>query len=154
MRRTALALVFFLGGCFSYVASDVERVPEGEAVRVLLTQQAALRLTQQGAEGMISVDRPELSGALRRRPDGRLALLVPVRGGSIDSPQRPIAQELLLERADVLRVEQRRLDTRRTVLATAGAIGVGTAAVVLVVGGAEGDLDSSNPPGTTDARLP
>lgn len=152
--RAVLTLIPLLGGCFAYVPTELDRIPDGEAVRVLLSRDAALRLTDQGAEELVSLDRPTLAGALRRRADGGLALRVPVRGGSVDGPARPIVQELLLERADVLSVEQRRLDRTRTTFASAAAVGAATAAVVLIVGGSEGQLDRSNPGGSSDARLP
>ncbi|MSR35506.1 MAG: hypothetical protein EXR95_02515 [Gemmatimonadetes bacterium] len=143
-----------LAGCFSYVPAETGTVPDGQEVRIVLTRAAAIRLSDLGAADLISLDDPVVAGVLVQGADARLHLRVPVRTAALGGAGRAIVQELLLDPADVARMDRRRVDRTRTVFAAAGAAGIATATIVLIIGGSEGEADRPNHGGSDDARLP
>ena len=152
IRACTIALALLAVGCFGYVPTAIETVPDGRRVRVWLTPAGADRLADLGVANLAGGEGPAATGALVRRPDGRFALRVPV------APPGPgatdIVQEVLLAPTDVLRVDLERLDRGRTALATTGALGLSAATIVLIVRDASGEPRLPPPGGPDDLRGP
>jgi hypothetical protein len=111
--------------CYSYVPATVEAVPEQASVRMVLSSAALERLR---ATYGITTAGPTLGGKLLGQGGDSLALYLPSVPIGTGPGTRPLYQQVGVARADVLRVDLRRVDTFRT-----GALGALAAGVVAVV---------------------
>ena len=103
-------------GCYTYVPTTLDAAPRGAQLRALLSEEAERRLASYGVQ-----QGRTLSGEVQGRHGDQvvlLALSVPIGAGG---GMRPLYQEVVLAPADVLRVDQRRLDPVRTGMAAAAA---------------------------------
>ena len=107
------------GGCHKYVPVQVATVDPQEDVRIVVTESAAARLSQD-----LGLYTTSLQGRLRQEPPDSVSIAVPVtrvyQGRLVDSGR----QVLFLGRSEVVRVDRRELSRTRTV-----AVGVGAVAV-------------------------
>jgi hypothetical protein len=149
-----LAAAAAVGGCYSYVPSELAALPDAQEVRVLISRAGALRLSDMGAGDLVSLDDPTVAGVLQQTADGRVLLRIPVPTGSPGMLGRPIVQQLILDRSEIVRVERRRLDRTRTAFAVGGAAGLVTATIVLIIGGSEGTIEPPHGGGSDDLRNP
>ena len=145
--RARSAAVFSIGlvsaGCYRYVAADVATVDPQEDVRIVVTEQAAARLSPD--LGMYTTS---LNGRLREEAHDSLSISVPVtrayQGRLLESGW----QTLFLGRTEVLRVQRRELSRTRTVAAGVGAVAV----LALVVNTVVQWIDPN--PGTEESPPP
>ncbi len=115
-RRIPLIAAWVHLGCYSYVPATLDAVPRGAKLRVLLSEEAERRLASYGVQ-----QGRTLSGEVQGRHGDQvelLALSVPMGAGR---GMRPLYQEVTLAPADVVRVDQRRLDPVRTGMVAAAA---------------------------------
>lgn len=151
-RGCAIMLAVLATGCLAYVPTEMETVPDGGRVRVWLSRAGAARFADLGVADLVSGDEPAATGALVRRADGRFALRVPVAAPG--SRSMDIVQEVPLDATDILRVDLERLERGRTALATATALGLSAAVIVLIMRDASGEPRLPLPGGPDDLRGP
>lgn len=138
--ESGLAFVLALSGagaCHTYVPATLESVPEGAAVRALLSTEAQTRLHQRSG-----MDLRELHGTLIRKASDRLLFEVRVPEAADAYTGRPLYQRLDVTPADVLRLDRRQVDGVRTGLMIGAAAGAAALLTVLALG----DQNPGDPP--------
>ena len=146
-------VVVGLCGCFSYVPAELETVPSGQEVQVVLNRDATDRFVELGVPGVANVRDAVLTGVLMRAADGRLSLRIPL-ATSAGGPRSTIAQEVPFAASELLRIDRRRLDGFRTGVAATATVGAAAAVIVLIIKGSEGEPQLPLPGGPDDSRIP
>lgn len=127
-RRVAATVLLIpaAGGCYRYHSAATESVTVGMQVRARLSLRAAERI----AEVVVATDEGGrvVEGRLLENERTSLVMLVPTAGGVMNSAR--LGQRLRLEPGDILELESKHLDRRRTGLLV-GAGALITAAVVI-----------------------
>lgn len=113
-----LAIVVVANGCFRYVPVQTGAVRPNEEVRVLLTDEAALRMARE-----FGAFTGQLEGQLAPHGPDSLALSVLIAQNYRGTSLANVRQTLALGRGEVVEVRRRQLSTKYTVLATAGVVG-------------------------------
>lgn len=116
-----LALLVTAPGCYNYSPSDLGEVTPQDEVRVTVSHERSSELGSR-----LGTSAEDLEGEVLEVGEGSLLLSVPVERGAADGGQRPVRQRVRLYGDDVVRLESRSLDRRRTLglAATAGAAAV------------------------------
>jgi hypothetical protein len=146
-RTLVVGLVMVTSGCFRYLSvSPSSAPPVGEEVRARLSEGGLVRLAPEIREQQRgSVVEGEVVEA-----DGS-ALVLAVSLGSEGAPQRSgrdLRQRVVIPVADVMELELRQLDKKRTAVVLGGAATLlGAFAITELFGGFGG---SSRPPGPPD----
>ncbi|HXF94832.1 MAG TPA: hypothetical protein VNI61_01900 [Gemmatimonadales bacterium] len=119
------AVALALTACYTYRPATIDTLPLGAEIRGLLATEARLTL-----EDSLGLGLADLRGTLVARSGD--SLLVSIRSVDAGSTRegRPLYQRVALARRDVLRVDVKRLDRRRTF--AVAAIVAGAAAVLLI----------------------
>lgn len=138
-----------VAACHTYVPASPESVPEGAEVRALLSTESQTRLLQ--VSGM---DLRELHGTLLRKRSDRLLFEVRVPDAMNTLTGRPLYQRLDVAPADLLRIEQRRVDALRTGLFIGAAAGAAALLTVLALSDQNPGDPSNGPPPPPEARVP
>lgn len=153
MVRSKIPLgVWLLAGvtaCYSYAPATLESVPQGAAVRALLSTEAQTRLRQQSG-----MDLRELNGTLLRKGVDKLLFEVRVPGVADRVTGRPLYQRLDVAPADVLRIDQRRVDALQTGLVIGAAAGAVALLTVLALGEQNPGDAPNGPPPPPERRVP
>jgi hypothetical protein len=147
VRGVAVALLLSLSsGCFRYVRTDVGPVPQGENVRVRVTQEGMTELRDLSSE-------PVVTGFVMSWGADEIMLRVPAQRG----PQvagETIGQDVRIPTRAIVELERRRVDGVRTALVAGlgfAAIGV---AIVTIMGDAFGGDDLEPPGPDVQTRIP
>jgi hypothetical protein len=139
-RAVALALlVLQAAGCFRYSAASLASLPEGRPVRVRLTEAGLGRLAPEQRAQLPDQD-PVLEGDLLQATAEGLLVAVPVSVNATGRFERTraIYQRVSIPVQDVIGVELKQLDQKRTGLIAAGVGAVFVAFVVSYVTGVFG----------------
>ena len=143
---TMVALVGTASGCYNYSHNDLGEVTPQDEVRVTVSPERSSDLGNR-----LGTSAEDLEGEVLEVGEESLLLSVPVERGAADGRQGPVRQRVRLYGDDVVRLESRSLDRRRTLglAATAGA-----AAVFLVTQVIFGDDAGGTPrPAPGDGEL-
>jgi hypothetical protein len=129
-----------LSACYTYSNVDITDVAVGNDVRVRVTAEEADR-----AETMLGYRSTTLEGQLvERRSNGRFLLRVPGKAFSVNGQARRYYQRVALAPADVLDLQARKLNVRRT----GALLAVGVAAVVFILKSELSGQTGGSPGGT------
>jgi hypothetical protein len=119
LRLTPLLLALLAPACFRYQAVDLGAVSPQEEVRVLLTDEAAVRLALN--YGAIN---KRLEGQLAPAASDSLMLAVWIGRNYVGTSFENARQRLSLGRGEIMEVRRRTFSPARTAIVTAGVIGV------------------------------
>jgi hypothetical protein len=144
-RLLALAAALAASGCFAYVPSSPQELVPGEAVRLRLSAQEAMRYAD-----LRLADPRSMEGTFVDRSDAELMLEATVSPSDRERGTQFLVQRVTIPLTGILDVEKKKLDTVKTGLLVGG----GAAAVAaLIVGNATGwGSDSESPPDAPEAR--
>ena len=143
------ALSLLAGGCYRYIPTSFDAIPEGGSVRLYVSRNVVNELS----EALPEVG-PVLRGRVARMETDRLFLRIPVGGRQVGFHTAPIDQEVPIPLREITQVERRQLDRVGTAAMIGGMVGVG-AVVILVIMDAFGDPPiEENCPECADMRLP
>ncbi len=149
--RARLLLVLVMASqlaCYTYVPATLEMLPQGARVRALVTSEAERRLlvtygVQQGNT---------LSGDLVGREDDQVSLLVASVPIGTGLGTRPLYQQVQVFRADILRMDVRRVDKVRSGVALVLAAGVTAVAAYQALKGERTVVTPPPPPPPPERR--
>lgn len=131
------AVVLSLGtaGCFHYVPVD-EVPPQGSAVRVTMSEPVPVELREITANRVV-----EIRGEVVTAAPDRLFLSAFAVVSNSDLERLADGETVILPRGLIEGIEQKRLSTTRTILATAAVVGLSflVETVIRGSGGGEGD---------------
>lgn len=150
-RQIAAVLpIAFSSGCFQYTQVPLAQAAVGREIRVHLTDSGYARLHETAGDQLPQL-RKTVEGPLIAANDQRILVAVPVWTGG------PTTHEILQQRvaipiADVLGLERKSLDKRRTTLIVAGAGAALVAFIAYHVSGEFGGTTGTFPePGQTES---
>lgn len=135
MKRVATVGIAVLAfGCYEYVPTTMEAVPEGARIRAVLTADGRRLLNQRF---QFRNEDETIEGELVDRTGGQVRLFVSSVPLGEAYGGRPLYQQVELPEQDIVRVELRRLDLSRTGLLVGGVAALATAVTVRVLTGGE-----------------
>jgi len=144
----ALLLLGQTAGCYTYVATSLDALPEGAQVRVEVTGETASRLAD-----ALAADQTSIEGRVQAYQDDALLLDVVTVSHQVGFRYEPLHQTIRLATADATLVQRKLLDRGRTAVAVGvAAVAAGAIAWTALSGKVGG---SERPPGTggpADAR--
>jgi hypothetical protein len=150
MKRLALFAPVLLAGCYTYANVDAASVRPGMGVRARVSAAAADRI----APLLGASDARVVAGTLIDNASGAMLIEVPTSPQvGIGSTGQSLAQRISIAPGELLQLESRKLDRRRT------AIVVGAAAVIagsVAIAALQGGPGLDRPPGgsSTDTKIP
>ena len=156
LRGVALVLgtSVFSSGCYSYVPANFTAIPQGEGVRVYLSQAGVDSLRRAAGDAIPALgDRPVVSGRLVQRSATDFSLQIPVATRQAGFLQSELDQQVTLPIADVVSVETKTLSGTRTALATIAGTALLAAVVVTIVTGARQPVNTDGGAGD-NLRIP
>lgn len=133
-------------GCYEYVPTTMEAVPEGARIRAVLTADGRRLLNQRF---QFRNEDQTIEGELVDRTGSQVRLFVPSVPLGEAYGGRPLYQQVELPAQDIVRIELRRLDVSRTGLLVGGvAVVAGAVTVRILTGGEPGrpPRDGGEPP--------
>jgi hypothetical protein len=136
-------------GCYSYRPVAPELVPTGAEVRVNVTTAAASRLGE-----VTGRDRRVFTGEFLGVQGQQIQMLVPTTRIEEAMTVRTLYQRVDLRLDDILEIERRSLDRRRTALVAGTGAAVMTWAVLRAFSGGHAGGSVPVGPGVPEARLP
>jgi hypothetical protein len=150
MKRRALLAPVLLAGCYTYAPVQSSALSPGTGVRARVSATAAERVAP-----LLGVsDARVLTGTLIDNRSGTLIVEVPTLAqASIGTSGQTLNQRISIAPSDLVEIESRKLDRRRTGLVVGAAAVVSISATIAALKGGPG-LD--RPPGgtSTDSRIP
>jgi len=150
MRRFALLAPAFLAACYTYAPIQSSSVSPGVGVRARVSASAA----EQVAPLLGMTDARVLTGTLVDNRSGVLVVEVPtVAQSGTGSAAQNLYQRISIAPGDLVELESRKLDRKRTALVIGAAAIIGGSATIAALKGGPG-LD--RPPGgsSSDAKIP
>ncbi len=125
VRICAIPILFliFLSGCFSYVPTEIETVPEGARVTATLTEEGRQELYRR-----TGIERETINGKLVERRGNSVVFSVRSVLGSDNLTGSDLVQHVDVLREHVGRIDLKEIDGPKTTLLIAG----GSAAVAVV----------------------
>jgi hypothetical protein len=127
-------------GCYRYIPTQYDAVPQGENVRVWVTRDVMNRID---SAGTIPVgDQPVLRGIVAEKSNGGIMLQVPIMQRQEGFHSAPIYQNAPLAQRDILSVDRRVFDKAGTAGLVAGTMGA-TAVVIFLIMKAYGEPDTT-----------
>jgi len=150
MRRFALLAPAFLAACYTYAPIQSSSVSPGVGVRARVSASAA----EQVAPLLGMTDARVLTGTLVDNRSGVLVVEVPtVAQSGTGSSAQNLYQRISIAPGDLVELESRKLDRKRTALVIGAAAIIGGSATIAALKGGPG-LD--RPPGgsSSDAKIP
>jgi hypothetical protein len=150
MKRLAVLTSIWLAGCYTYAPVQSSALSPGTGVRARVSATAAERVAP-----LLGVsDARVLTGTLIDNQSGTLIVEVPtIAQASVGSSGQSLNQRISIAPGDLVEIESRKLDRRRTGLVVGAAAVVAASATIAALKGGPG-LD--RPPGgsSTDAKIP
>jgi hypothetical protein len=144
MRVALISLALTSAGCFRYVPAQLETTTPGEGVRVLVTSQGAVQLAE--ITDVVEVA-PVIDGTVVGIEGQELLLSVPVGRRLDGSMMTNLNQTIRIPTSEIVSFQRREFDALRSGFAVAGAAGLITAVVVLILRPRGGDnLEEEDPP--------
>ena len=150
MKRFVLLAPVLLAGCYSYANVDPSAVQPGMGVRARVSSTTAERIAP-----LLGVsDARVVTGTFVDNASGGMLIEVPTSAqAGTETTGEHLAQRILVRPGELLELESRKLDKRRTALVVGTAVVVAGSAAVAALQGGPG-LD--RPPGgtSTDLKIP
>ncbi len=150
--RTKIALLACLtAGCYHYSAVETTGVDAGSGIRARISPNAAERIAPLLGMGVQRV----LTGTVVERNSSGLIVEVPTAAQQgIEGSTQTLYQRITLAPADVVEIERRTLDTKKTALIVGGVSAVALSVLVKQMRGGPG-IDSPPPSsGGNESRIP
>ncbi len=143
-RKAGVALLLLIiGGCFQYTQIPLAQARVGKDVRVHLTDAGYARLHETAGDQVPGLRRT-IEGPLIASNDQRILVAVPVfTGGSAE--RATLQQRLAIPVSDVLGIERKMLNRRKTTIIAAGAAAALIAFIAYYVSGEFGGTTSPFP---------
>ena len=139
-----IALALSSPGCFRYVPAQLETTTPGEGIRVRVTSRGAVQLAE--ITDVVEVA-PIIDGTVVGIEGQELLLSVPVGRRLDGSMMRNLNQTIRIPTSEIVSFQRREFDALRSGFAVAGAAGLITAVVVLILRPRGGDnLEEEDPP--------
>ena len=143
LSKTALAmsLALSLPGCFNYIPTQLEATPPGEEVRIMVTPEGVLELSEVTG---VDLSNPVVRGEILGREANEILLSVPVGQRQEGFHRMQLNQTIRVPAVEIIRVDRREFSATRTGLLIGGGLG---ASVFLVKGiiQAFGEVELDNP---------
>jgi len=132
LLRAGLAtiLVLELSGCFKYIPTQLEAAPPGEEVRLLMTRQAGLELSEVTG---IDLSRPVIRGEILGREGTELLLNVRVGGRREGFHTVQLSQTIRVPFEEIVRIDRREFNGLNTGLLAAGSVSASVLLVQLII---------------------
>ena len=144
-RFVALAAVLAASGCFAYVPSSPQELVPGEAVRLRLSAQEAMRYAD-----LRLADPRSLEGTFLERSGEELMVEATVAASDRERGSQFLVQRVTVSLTGILDVEKKKLNTLRTSLVVGGGA---VAVAAFIVGNATGwGSESEQNPDNPEAR--
>lgn len=144
-RLLVLAAAFAASGCFAYVPSSPQELVPGEAVRLRLSAQEAMRYAD-----LRLADPRSLEGTFMERSDTEVLVEATVAASDRERGAQLLVQRVTVPLTGIVDVERKKLDATRTSLVVGGGA---LAVAALIVGNATGwGSDSDDPNENPEAR--
>lgn len=129
-RGLLLGAVLVASGCFKYVPTQLEAMPQGENVRLFVTRQGALELAEvREVDGSI----PSLTGRLVSQEDREVLIQVPVAERREGFHSVDLTQTIRVPAGEIISVERRQFDPLGTGLLAGGTAALGAMVVYLII---------------------
>ena len=143
LSRAGLATIIVLGlsGCFKYIPTQLEAAPPGEEVRLLMTRQAGLELSEITG---IDLSRPVIRGEILGREGTELLLNVRVGGRREGFHTVQLSQTIRVPFEEIVRVDRREFSAVNTGLLVVGSAAA-SAVLVQVIINTFGEAEVDNP---------
>ena len=137
-----------LPGCFSYIPTELESVPQGRQVRVYLGREALLDFRD-----IVVMEEPFVTGTLMRSDGDRFLLRVPVATRRQGFLVENLGQDMFIQTDQVVQLERREINKLGTGLVAVGSTAFAGALIFMIIDGA---LNGDRPPvpGDNEARIP
>ena len=126
----ATSLVLGLSGCFKYIPTQLEVAPPGEEVRLLVTRQAGVELSEVTG---IDLSRPIIRGEILGREGTELLLNVPVGRRREGFHTLQLKQTIRVPFEEVVRIDRREFSRLNTGLLAAGSVGASILLVQVII---------------------
>ncbi len=144
-RFVTLAAALAASGCYAYLPSSPQELVPGEAVRLRLSAQEAMRYAD-----LRLADPRSMEGTYLERSDDQLMIEATVSPSDRERGTQFLVQRVTVPLTGILDVERKRLDNVRTGLVVGGGAALVAA---FIVGNATGwGSDSERPPDAPEAR--
>ena len=144
--KRLLGLIPLLAGCYSYTPITPAAAPAGAEVRARITGAASDRI----APLLGTFDNRVLVGSVVENNSGSILLQVPMGAmPNVTTSVVPLQTRIPVAPSDLVSLEQRKVDVRRTTLLAgvlAAGIGLGVSAALHYGGGGEAGRDPPDPP--------
>ncbi len=132
----ALAILFT--GCLAYIPTELETVPAGADVRIILTPARMAEIRELDDGGLpTTAGSTVVNGTFVRRDDAGFGIRIPIASRDVGFLRSRIARELTFSPSDVLQVHLRKVDRGKSAVAIAAGTGLLTFLVVAMLSGAE-----------------
>lgn len=131
--HAALPLLFILAagqGCYAYRETDLGRLTPGEQVRVQLVDKNGEEPVPEIGQALTQ---RTFEGRFRRLAGDSVIVAIWIGAAYAGTPFESTFQDVILQRADIARVENRQLSKSRTALVAAG-VGIVIAALITKIG--------------------
>ena len=155
MQRTSrwkglalIALALSSTGCFRYVPAQIETIPPGQAVRVLMTRQGAAELAEISE---VAAAAPIVDGTVVSVEGQELLLRVPVGRRQDGFVSANLDQTIRVPTGEIVSFERREFDPLASVFVVGGAAGLVAGLVAAIVTARKGE--EPDPDGPDDLRL-
>ena len=126
----ATSLVLGLSGCFKYIPTQLEAAPPGEEVRLLMTRQAGVELSEVTG---IDLSRPVIRGEILGREGTELLLNVPVGRRREGFHTVQLKQTIRVPFEEVVRIDRREFSRLNTGLLAVGSVGASILLVQVII---------------------
>ncbi len=145
----AAAAVVLTSGCYSYAPVSLESVSPGQEIRARISAQGSDRIREQ-----LQTESREIEGEVLSRENGQVLLNVTAALRQVGFRFEPLQQRVLLTEDELLELERKELDRRKTYFVAAGVgVAVGTALFVVLEGRAGGGTKQPPIGGPSDDRF-
>lgn len=143
LSRAGLATIIVLGlsGCFKYIPTQLEAAPPGEEVRLLMTRQGGVELSQVTG---IDLSSPVIRGEVSGRDETELLLNVPVGRRREGFHTMQLNQTIRVPFEEIVRVDRREFSAVNTGLLVVGSAAA-SAVLVQVIINTFGEAEVDNP---------
>ena len=143
LSKTALviSLALNLAGCFTYIPTQLEATPPGEEVRIMVTPEGVLKLSEVTG---VDLSNPVVRGEILSREGSELLLSVPMGQRQEGFHRMQLNQTIRVPLVEIIRADLRKFSTARTGLLIGGGIGASVFLVKAIIQ-AFGEVELDNP---------
>ena len=151
LSKTALvmSLALSLHGCFKYIPTELEATPPGEEVRIMVTPEGVLELSEVTG---VDLSNPVVRGEILGREANDILLSVPVGQRQEGFHRMQLNQTIRVPAAEIIRVDLREFNSIRTGLLIGGGLGASVFLVKAIIQ-AFGEVGLDNPVDPPELRL-